>query len=123
MKICITSQGDDLDAQTDERFGRCPYFIFVDTDTLEFEAVVNQNQSGKGGVGIQAGQLVAEKQAKAVLTGHVGPNAEKTLKAAGIDVVIDEPGSVREIIEKYKKGELKSSEGPNAKSKEGLKGQ
>ena len=121
MKICITSLGDTLDSQSDERFGRCSYFIFVDTDTSEFEAVANQNQSGMGGIGIKSGQFVAEKGAKVILTGHVGPNAAKTLQAAGIDVVVDVSGSVKEVIEKYKNGEFKISDGPNAGAKEGLK--
>ena len=120
MKICVTSQGDNLDSQIDQRFGRCQYFIFVDTDTLEFEAVANQNVNGMGGVGVQSGQLVSEKQAKVVLTGAVGPNASKTLQAAGIDVVVDVFGSIKEAVEKYKNGELKSSDGPNAEEKSGL---
>ena len=120
MKICITAEGDNLESKVDQRFGRCQYFIFVDTDNLEFEAVANQNLSGMGGVGVQSGQLVAEKQAGVVLTGTVGPNASKTLQAAGIDVIVDVSGSVKTAIEKYKNGELKSSDGPNAEEKSGL---
>ena len=120
MKICITSEGDNLDAQVDQRFGRCRYFIFVDTDTLEFEAAQNQNVSGAGGVGIQSGQFVAARQAKVVLTGKVGPNASQTLQGAGIDVVVDVSGSIKEAIERYKKGELKPTKGPNAQEKSGL---
>ena len=120
MKICITAEGDNLESKVDPRFGRCQYFIFVDTDTLDFEAVANQNLAGMGGVGVQSGQLVAEKQAGVVLTGTVGPNASKTLQAAGIDVVVDVSGSIKEAVEKYKNGELKSSDGPNAEEKSGL---
>ncbi len=120
MKICVTSQGDNLDSQVDPLFGRCQYFIFVDTDTLAFEAVANKNLSGAGGVGVKSGQLVAEREAKVVLTGAVGPNASKTLQAAGVDVVIDVYGSVEDVIEKYNKGELTPSDGPNVNEKSGL---
>ena len=120
MKICITAEGDNLESKVDQRFGRCQYFIFADTDTLEFEAVANQNLAGMGGVGVQSGQLVAEKQAEVILTGTVGPNASKILQAAGIGVVVDVSGSIKEVIEKYKNGELKPSDGPNAEEKSGL---
>ena len=29
MKICITSQGKDLESEIDPRFERCKYFIFL----------------------------------------------------------------------------------------------
>ena len=120
MKICVTSQGENLESQIDQRFGRCQYFIFVDTDTLDFEAVANENISGTGGVGVQSGQLVSEKQVKAVLTGAVGPNASQTLEAAGIDVVVNVSGSVKDAIEKFKNGELTPTKGPNAQEHSGM---
>jgi predicted Fe-Mo cluster-binding NifX family protein len=120
MKICITSQGDNLDADVDPRFGRCKYFIFVDTDTLEFEATQNPNCEAMGGAGIQSGQLVAGRQVKAVMTGNVGPNAFQTLQAAGIDIITGVSGTVKEAIEKYKKGEVKPSQSPSVSSKYGL---
>ena len=122
MKICITSQGNDLDSQVDPRFGRCPYFIFVDTESLEFEAIENPSVGAMGGAGVQSGQFVAEKQIKAVITGNVGPNAFQTLQAAGIDVITGVSGSVKEAIEKYNKGELKSTQGPSVSSKFGMPG-
>jgi len=116
MKVCITSQGDNLDSQIDPRFGRCQYFIIVDTDTLEFEAIQNPNINGMGGVGVQSGQFVAGKDVKTVLTGNVGPNAFQTLLSGGVEVIIGVSGKVKDAIEKYKKGELKptkdSSVGP-----------
>lgn len=122
MKICVTAQGDTLDGQVDPRFGRCQFFIFTDTETKEFEAVKNPNIESMGGAGIQSGQFVAEKEAKAVLTGNVGPNAFETLKAAGIDVITGVSGTVQECIDKYKKGELKPIQAPTVGSKFGLPG-
>ena len=119
-KICITAEGDKLDSMVDPRFGRCQYFIIVDTDTLEFEAVKNPNINSMGGAGIQSGQVIAEKKVKVVLTGNVGPNAFQTLQAAGIQVITGVSDTVKEAIEKYKKGELNSTNGPSVNSKFGM---
>jgi len=122
MKICITSEGGNLDSKVDPRFGRCQYFIIADTDTLEFEAVRNPNIESMGGAGIQSAQLVASKQIKAVVTGNVGPNAFQTLQAAGIEVFTGASGTVKEAIEKYKKGEFKAASSPSVGSKSGMPG-
>ncbi len=120
MKICISSQGDNLDSQVDPRFGRCQYFIIVDPDTLEFEAVENPSVSAMGGAGVVSGQLVAGKGIKAVLTGNVGPNAFQTLQAAGVEIITGISGPIKEAVEKYKKGEFNSTQGATVSSKFGL---
>ncbi|MDD5131656.1 MAG: NifB/NifX family molybdenum-iron cluster-binding protein [bacterium] len=122
MKLCITSEGKDLASKVDPRFGRCQYFIIVDTDTLEFEAVGNPNLEAMGGAGIQSAQLVASKQAKAVVTGNAGPNAFQTLTAAGIKVFTGASGTIKETIERYKKGEYKADASPSVSSKSGMSG-
>lgn len=122
MKICITSQGENLDSAVDPRFGRCKYFIFADSDDLNFEAIQNSNIDTTGGAGIQSGQLVAKNEARVVLTGNVGPNAFETLRAAGIEVITGVSGTVKEAIEKYASGELSPTDKPSVNSKFGLPG-
>lgn len=112
MKVCVTAQGDNLDAPVDPRFGRCQYFVIVDPDTLQYEAVVNPNVDARGGAGIQSGQIMAEKGVEAVVTGNVGPNAYQTLTAAGISVITGAAGTVKQAIEKFKNGELRPAQGP-----------
>jgi len=80
MKIAISASGSDLSSSVDPRFGRCPFFLLVDTDTMEFEAVENSNVSAMSGAGIQSAQFIANKGAKALLTGSCGPNAFQTLQ-------------------------------------------
>jgi predicted Fe-Mo cluster-binding NifX family protein len=122
MKVCITAQGNTLDADLDPRFGRCQYFIIVDPDTLQYEALQNPNLEATGGAGIQSGQLMAKKQVHAVITGNVGPNAFQTLQAANIEVITGASGSMRKIIEEYKQGMLKPTASPSVGSKFGLPG-
>jgi len=116
MKIAITSNGTTLDDQVEARFGRCPYFIFVNPDTLEFESIPNPNMSLGGGAGPQSAQLMAEKGVTVVLTGNCGPNAFQTFGAAGIQVITGVGGRVREAVEKFKSGQLTQSAEPTVQS-------
>ena len=120
MRICVTSQGPDLGAQVDPRFGRCKFFIFTDPDTLVFEAVENPNIESMGGAGIQSAQLAASRQIDAVVTGNVGPNAFQTLRAAGIKVFSGASATVKEAIERYKNGEYKEASGATVGSHGGM---
>ncbi len=113
MKVVVTAAGGDLDAKVDPRFGRAPYFLVVETDDMSFEAVENAAADASGGAGIQAAQTVAGAGAKAVLTGNCGPNAHRTLQAAGIAVVVGVAGTVRKAVERYLKDEYAEAEGPN----------
>jgi predicted Fe-Mo cluster-binding NifX family protein len=106
MKVAVSATGEDLNAQIDPRFGRCQFFLIVDTETMSFEVVSNASAMASGGAGIQASQLVASKGVEAVLTGNVGPNAYQTLSAAGIKIVTGAGGTIRDAVEKFKKGEL-----------------
>jgi len=49
MRIAISASQADLSSPVDPRFGRSPYIIFVDPDTMEFEAVENPSHFGIGG--------------------------------------------------------------------------
>jgi predicted Fe-Mo cluster-binding NifX family protein len=121
MKIAITSNGPDLKSQVDPRFGRCAYFILIDTDSGKFEAVENSAAQGMGGVGIQSGQIMADKGVKAVLTGNCGPNAFQTLQAAGIEVITGVVGTVQEALDKFKSGGFQAVSHPNVSPHSGIK--
>jgi len=121
MKITITSSGPSLKSETDPRFGRCPYFIVYDTENDNFEALENSNMDGMGGVGIQSAQMIADKEVKAVITGHCGPNAFRTLNAAGIEIFTGAAGTIEEIVKKYKEGSLTPANHPNAAPHSGQK--
>ncbi|MDH5595887.1 MAG: NifB/NifX family molybdenum-iron cluster-binding protein [Candidatus Bathyarchaeota archaeon] len=120
MKICVTAPSGSLDAQIDPRFGRCSYFVIVDSETMEFEAIPNTASRSMSGAGIQAAQTVASRRVNVLITGNVGPNAFQALSAAGIKVVTGAFGNVREVIEKYKSGELKETSSPTVRGHFGM---
>jgi predicted Fe-Mo cluster-binding NifX family protein len=114
MKVVVTAQGNDLTSEVDLRFGRAANLIVVDTEAGDFEVQSNTlNLNAAQGAGIQTGRNVAESGAEAVITGNVGPNAFKTLKAAGVEVFLAEKQTVAEAIEAFKAGELKQVDNAN----------
>jgi len=122
MKICVSSRGENLESQVDPRFGRCGYFIFVDTESMKFEAVRNEFAAAGGGAGIQSARLVADREAEAVLTGNCGPNAYNTLQAANITVYPGATGSIREAVDLFISGKMESTDGANVDSHFGMRG-
>lgn len=121
MKICITSQGKELSSQVDPRFGRCAYFIIIDPESMEFEAIENAGTMAMGGAGVQSGQLMSSKGVQAVLTGNVGPNAFQTLQAGGIEIITGVSGKVDEAVEKYRDGQYKTQDSATVGSHHGMK--
>ena len=113
MKIAITSTGKTLDSQVDPRFGRAAYFIIIDTETTAFDVIENENTAVAGGAGISSAKVVIDAGAKAILTGNCGPNAERTLTAAGLKLYTGATGTVAEAIELFKSGKLTEAAGPN----------
>ena len=120
MLICITSKGENLDSDTDPRFGRCEYFIFYNSETKTFEALKNPSTSATGGAGIKAGELLANKDVKVLITGNVGPNAFDVLKAADIKIATKASGKVSDVIIKFEKGELEVTDSATVKSHSGM---
>jgi len=120
MKIAISATGATLEALAEPRFGRCPYFIIADPETLEFSAEENTNVAAAHGAGIATAQAMAEKGVQAVLTGHCGPNAFQVLSAAGIQVITGVSGNVRDVIEDYRAGKYKASPQANVQDHFGL---
>jgi len=120
MKIAVTSTGPTLDNDVEARFGRCPYFLIIDIETMQLEVIENPNIALGGGAGIQSAQLMSEKGVTAVLTGNCGPNAFNVFGQAGIQVIVGVNGPVRDAVEQFKRGAFSSASQPNVASHFGV---
>ena len=105
MKIAVSSTTNTLEGKIDQRFGRCPYFLIIDSETLEFTVIDNESAMTSGGAGIKAAETIVQSNAKVVITGNIGPNAFDVLHQAGIKV-FRSSGTVRDTVEKFKAEEL-----------------
>ena len=111
MKVAISTAGDNLNADVDKRFGRCSWFLFVDTGSMQCEAIGNKNADAASGAGTACAQLVLGREVDSVISGQVGPNAYEVLKQGGVKIFIaSQEMSAREAIDKFKNNELKQME-------------
>jgi predicted Fe-Mo cluster-binding NifX family protein len=117
MKIAITSLGQDLNSQVDPRFGRAAYILIVDTVHDGVDVLDNsENINAFKGAGIQAAAMVSKMGAEVLLTGYCGPNAHKTLQAAGIKVANDVSGKVKDAVEALIEGNLEFADSANVEA-------
>ncbi len=96
--------------------GGVPIFLIIYNETMNFEALENSSIASGGGAGIQSGQVLTDNDVQVFLTGNCGPNAFRTLEAAGIQIVTGVNGTVRQAVEKYKSGNFSAVSGPNVAS-------
>ena len=113
MMVAVTTSGKDLSSKVEPRFGRCPNFLVVDTETMTFEVVPNSSTGSVQGAGVGAAQIIASRGIEVVLTGNVGPNAHSALSSSSIKVVTGVSGTVRNAVERYIRGELSPSYKPS----------
>ena len=122
MKIAVPTHGNNLDSPASSVFGRCPTYIFIETETMAFEALPNPAMNQPGGAGIQAAQFVVNQGAKAVLTGNLGPNAMDVLQAADVPGYLIADGTVRQAVEQFKEGRLQPMPAGNVAAHSGMGG-
>jgi len=110
MTIAVTAKAEGLSAEVDPRFGRAPWFVLYDTEAKTDRAVDNrQSLDTASGAGIQAAEAVARQGVKSLITGHCGPNAFRTLSAAGVRVYTGASGTVADAIAAFEQGSLEEA--------------
>lgn len=120
MKVAVSCEGKTLDAAVDQRFGRAARFLIVDTDSMTFDVLENENVAAAGGAGINTAKMVLDAGAQAVLTGNCGPNAERTLATGNVKLFTGVVGTVTEALEQFKAGQLTEASGPSVQSHFGM---
>lgn len=103
MKIGVLAEGDSLDSYIAEDFGRAPYFLIVDMDTLDYQVIKNEHMNAVEGAGMKVADAIVGLGVDAVVTGGIGPHGYDKLTGAGIKVSFDEEGTVEEGVANFKR--------------------
>jgi predicted Fe-Mo cluster-binding NifX family protein len=105
MRVAISTQGNDLNAEVDPRFGRARNFILVETTTMKHQVIENdQSLQLPQGAGIQAAQNLLSHNPEVVLTGNCGPKAFRVLQAAKVNVVVGVKGKISDALRDFMEG-------------------
>jgi predicted Fe-Mo cluster-binding NifX family protein len=111
MIAAVSASGASLDDRVHSQFGRCDYFLVVDTESLDMHPVINTFASAATGAGTACAQIMFDEKVQGVISGQVGPNAYEVLVQAGIDIFLCPPGlTVREAIDRLNRSELQKME-------------
>ncbi len=106
MKIAVPVSEKNEAAIMAKRFGRATYYLIYDDQSDDVEIVENPAVSARGGAGIQAVEFLISKEVNAVIIPELGPNADRVLRSANIEIFQGLDLSSKELIVKLKNNEL-----------------
>lgn len=75
MKLAIALKENEYNSSVDERFGRAPFFIIIDSDTKEFEIIENEAKDEATGAGLKAVKNLLKHEIDIIIAGEIGPKA------------------------------------------------
>ncbi|MBU7043295.1 MAG: NifB/NifX family molybdenum-iron cluster-binding protein [Theionarchaea archaeon] len=107
-----------MDSEVDSRFGRCAYFIIMDTDTHEHYTVENTGRKAEEGAGIQAAQLLVNEGVEAIIGSNMGPNAFLSLNYLNISLYSGS-GKISDVMDQFIQGKLKKINAATVPKKSG----
>ena len=111
MNVAFSSVGTLVDDKMHDLFGRCDYFLIVDSETGRARAVKNEFAGSQTGAGTACVQVLFDEGVRAVVSVKVGPNAYEALNQSGVEIFLAPSGiTVLEALSKYKKKELPKME-------------
>ena len=111
MRIAISAEANlGLDSPISQHFGRCPYFILIDLNDQEVEAVTGiENPYWSNHTPGQVPAFIHGQNATVMLTGGMGRRAVNFFQQYDIQPVTGASGTVRQALQSYLNGELQGA--------------
>lgn len=107
MKIAVGSLGANLDAWVGARFGYCPQFVVVDTETMDYFVVAMPPTESEEEASLKAIRIVVQNGADVVIVEEAKPGCRMVMTQLGVEVIEGVQGlTVRQAVERYQSGQL-----------------
>lgn len=110
MKVMFSSDGEDLDSEIPEHFGRCPFFILVNLENKEitgFESVKNPYYVEHAPFAVP--KFISGFSPDVFICKGIGPRAITALQELKIDLIYGCSGKIKEVATDFISGDLKNS--------------
>ena len=88
MKVAITSTGNTLESNVDQRFGRCAYFVIYDSESKSVEYIPNPNKQISEGAGPASVQILAERGVNKIVSGDFGLKVKPLLDSLKVQMIV-----------------------------------
>lgn len=106
-RVAVTVGSPGLDVEVEPKFGRAPFIVLVDPETMAWESLANPGWDARGGAGVRVAQVLSDHRVSDAVSGDFGPNAEDALEAAGIAMHRCGSGTTaRKAVDLLKAGDL-----------------
>lgn len=112
MNVVIAANGPTLDSPVAKRFGHAPYYLYVDSETGQVQAIRNEEPHDDTHAIIP--QLVGQK-AEVFVTGNIGPHAFKLIRSLDRQVALARNMPAGQALDKLQKEELEILSAPTLK--------
>lgn len=112
MKVVIAANGPTLDSLVAKRFGHAPYYLLVDSATLELQVIENREQDDETHAIIPQ---LAGQGAGVFITGNIGPHAFQLIQSFNHQVALARRMPAGEALDKLQRGELELLSAPTVK--------
>lgn len=107
MKLAIALKENDYNSSVDERFGRAPFFIIIDSNTKEFEIIENEAKDEATGAGLKAVKNLLKYEIDSIIAGEIGPKAGELIYDLEIPTFkFKDLEKVDEIVEAFNENTL-----------------
>ena len=107
MKIAVGSLGANLDAWVGARFGYCPQFVIVDTETMDSVMVPMPPTESEEEASLKAIRIVVQNGAEVVIVEEAKPSCREVMAQLGVEVIEGVRGlTVRQVVERYQRRDL-----------------